>query len=294
MNVVQRIIGKLNEPFPDSGTNLDQVRYCAWASLFVAVFLFVIQPGGMSGPTYFVLLVCVGFGIVSFLTSTTFYLFCRYVLKLRTDIPTWTYGKWVVQSVVMITFIAVGNLIYRNFLDGRPLMSTIGWDEMLVYTWAIGIFPVTFSGLYIQIRALRNNTAAASEFPQGGTFIDESKLPTSSLPSIEVSLNKDEVVEIPIQNFRYLEAMQNYVNYFHVAEGELQCVTVRDTISNIEDQLTDGQFFRCHRSYLVNLASIIDVQGNAQGLKLSLSDVNESTVPVSRSYLKEFRAVMLS
>ena len=41
-------------------------------------------------------------------------------------------------------------------------------------------------------------------------------------------------------------------------------------------------FFRCHRMYLVNLAHVHWVSGNAQGLKLHLTDLEEA-VPVSRS-----------
>jgi DNA-binding LytR/AlgR family response regulator len=42
------------------------------------------------------------------------------------------------------------------------------------------------------------------------------------------------------------------------------------------------QFFRCHRAYIVNLAAVEHVSGNAQGYKLHLKDVAE-LIPVSRN-----------
>jgi DNA-binding LytR/AlgR family response regulator len=59
-------------------------------------------------------------------------------------------------------------------------------------------------------------------------------------------------------------------------------------IKELEEQFNKRQIKRCHRSYIINESKIVSVRGNAQGLKLSLSNVEEE-VPVSRSYLYLFR-----
>ena len=55
----------------------------------------------------------------------------------------------------------------------------------------------------------------------------------------------------------------------------------------MEKQLSDlPQFFRCHRTYLVNLDRVGHVSGNAQGYKLHLEGI-DNLVPVSRSLNEE-------
>jgi DNA-binding LytR/AlgR family response regulator len=68
---------------------------------------------------------------------------------------------------------------------------------------------------------------------------------------------------------------------------------IRNTISAIEEQLKTHHplIFRCHRGYMVNIRKILSVSGNAQGFKLFLEGVTE-TIPVSRSYVPEFREIV--
>jgi DNA-binding LytR/AlgR family response regulator len=48
--------------------------------------------------------------------------------------------------------------------------------------------------------------------------------------------------------------------------------------------------YRCHKSYLVNLAKVNHVSGNAQGYKLHLKDV-EDQIPVSRKLNEEIKEI---
>ena len=60
-------------------------------------------------------------------------------------------------------------------------------------------------------------------------------------------------------------------------------ILLRSTLKKMEEQLANHPaFFRCHRMYLVNLKLVNTVSGNAQGLKLHLSSLEEP-IPVSRS-----------
>jgi DNA-binding LytR/AlgR family response regulator len=60
----------------------------------------------------------------------------------------------------------------------------------------------------------------------------------------------------------------------------------------MEEKLCSGHdFFRCHRTYIVNTSKIADVSGNAQGLKLEI-EKTEFKIPVSRSQIPEFKKLM--
>lgn len=58
---------------------------------------------------------------------------------------------------------------------------------------------------------------------------------------------------------------------------------LRSTLRRMEDALASWpQFFRCHRTYLVNLDKVAHVSGNAQGYRLHLEGLDD-TIPVSRN-----------
>ena len=66
----------------------------------------------------------------------------------------------------------------------------------------------------------------------------------------------------PVQVFilrnqvRYLEAAGNYV-VLHTPDGELK---IRDTLANLAKRLADRDFVRVHRSYVVNLTAVREIQ----------------------------------
>ncbi|MNP53954.1 Transcriptional regulatory protein YpdB [compost metagenome] len=64
------------------------------------------------------------------------------------------------------------------------------------------------------------------------------------------------------------------------------------SISEFHSRLPQDRFFRCHRSYLVNLSKIKEIIpwfNNTYLLRLRDLDFE---VPVSRSKVKEFRQIM--
>jgi DNA-binding LytR/AlgR family response regulator len=60
----------------------------------------------------------------------------------------------------------------------------------------------------------------------------------------------------------------------------------------MEQKVPDPKLFRCHRSFIVNLAQVKSVSGNAQGYRLHFSDPS-ITIPVSRTAGKELRGKLV-
>ena len=105
----------------------------------------------------------------------------------------------------------------------------------------------------------------------------------------------NDIYECFVDEVLLVEAMQNYVQLTVISNGQADRVMLRQTISSIYKQLqsNDADYvLRCHRSYLVNLDKISQVSGNAQGLKLSFDGLEDVLVPVSRSYIAEFKQAM--
>lgn len=88
---------------------------------------------------------------------------------------------------------------------------------------------------------------------------------------------------IPFEEIVFCEIIDRKV-YLHLASS--QVVDFYDRIENLENRL-DGRFFRCHRSFLVNLQHL-------RGYKDGAACMDGGTeIPVSRLRAKEFSDVIL-
>jgi DNA-binding LytR/AlgR family response regulator len=203
------------------------------------------------------------------------------------DGPSWTLGKWILSSFVLIVWIALGNYLFVNWLMDWRAMGYFSFLRMIGYTSLIGVFPVALSGILIQLRETQKNEESASD-------ISENLKSSVEANHLVVTLEPENGAELRIDasNLRFVEAMQNYVTVWFVLNGDLQKEVLRTTLTATEKQLENTDVIRCHRSYLVNVDCIENVSGNAQGLKLKLRDVTDVEVPVSRSFIPAVRAFL--
>ncbi len=287
--MVTTLFKRLNDPFPSKESLGDSLLGQLYVSLFIAAFLYFFKPFGMryaDSPLF----VSLAFGLVSFLFASSFDLFCRYALKIRTDLPSWTLLKWLVYVFLLVSWIALGNYLLQAFLFWEDLGSISLWFQVWKATLLLGSFPIFFSGLIIQMRAAQLNSKQAQsiELPQYATTLE-------FRPKISFENGVNEVYDCFVDELILIEAMQNYVQLSVMKNSKVERVMLRQTISSIYEQfqaIAAGSVQRCHRSYLVNIEKIAKVSGNAQGLKLSFDDLEGVLVPVSRSYIPQFKQAM--
>jgi len=278
------ILDKFREPFPHNESSRERFIATIFVSFFIAGFLFLFRPFGAQGLGLDYLLICLGFGLVTFLCMTTFDFLVPRLLRLEMDLPTWTLWKWAVYTLLMICWIAVGNIIFIELLNsGRQLYWHTWLFSIVPQTLAIGVFPTIFYGLVIQMRADKKNKSQAKEMAI-------SVLPQSKqLLNIEVS--QDSFITIEEDKLLYARAMQNYVELMHWNGEKVEKTLLRSTLKDLFEQLSSQSdaIKRCHRSFLVNIKAVSVVEGNAQGLKLSLDNVSDFSVPVSRRFIHDVR-----
>lgn len=68
----------------------------------------------------------------------------------------------------------------------------------------------------------------------------------------------NKLVKLVINDILYLESMGDYVRFVTAAK---KYVTL-NTMKNLEEKLNKDVFMKVHRSYIINIAQIDDVQGN--------------------------------
>ncbi|MFK7771457.1 MAG: LytTR family DNA-binding domain-containing protein [Saprospiraceae bacterium] len=284
---MKQFLKKLNEPFPESETPRGNVINVIGVGAFITFFLYFFQVGGMNNYDGNAFLMCLNFGVITVVVALFFDFFVAYVLKIKKDEPSWTLKKWIIYMFLLLILISQVNYAYYCYLAG---FKNIGWEDfwaMIFYTVSVGIFPVVFSGLIVQIKSNQRNQIQAADL--------QTSFPKKEIHHEVVHLfsdNKNQNFQIPINDIFYIEAMQNYVSVCYFKNETTQKELLRNTIKNLEAQLDSTILIRCHRSFIVNSDLIENVEGNAQGLRLSLKKLDDFEVPVSRKYIPVLKKII--
>lgn len=130
-------------------------------------------------------------------------------------------------------------------------------------------------------------TAFERDEQQGGSSNPADSRPKSEEKRINL-LKNDKYIVTDSDDIYYAEAQEKVTNVF----TKSGTYTMPMSISDFHAMLPQDRFYRCHRSYTVNLSQIQEIVpwfNNTYLLRLRDMDAE---VPVSRSKVKEFRQLM--
>lgn len=188
--------------------------------------------------------------------------------------------------------------IFFNFISiafyGILCFTILGWSSLTISkfvdffgtTLAYGIGPVIILVVHRQNRLLNKHIEASKQL---GALMKSDISEKMNGPLILKSIVGLKQIHVFRQDLMLLEASKNEVRIYTFKGGRLEEKTIRATLKLLEDQLsTYPEFIRCHRGFIINKKYISQIHGNAQGLKIGLSQTN-IIVPVSRSYIEEFK-----
>ncbi len=119
----------------------------------------------------------------------------------------------------------------------------------------------------------------------------EYMVPISPNTIVLTGENKNERLELQKDELLYIQAVENYIEiYFITVDKKLTSKTFRQTLSKVHDQASFLE--KCHRSYLVNLNTIKEIQGNSQSAKLAFKQV-ETKIPLSKTLYKTIKGKVI-
>lgn len=179
-----------------------------------------------------------------------------------------------------------GMLLAQNInqFAHKPLIVFItAWKEHAVDAFELDAFdyilkPYHESRIMTMLQKLEASAQQQSQ-PQNAA--------TSSPQT--VNLVKDErIIVTDINEIYYVEAHEKLTFVYTRREAYVMSMVISEFCSRLPEQ----QFFRCHRSYCVNLSKIREIEpwfNNTYLVKLRDLDAQ---VPVSRSKVKAFRQLM--
>ncbi|WP_020061462.1 LytTR family transcriptional regulator DNA-binding domain-containing protein [Bacillus sp. 123MFChir2] len=113
-------------------------------------------------------------------------------------------------------------------------------------------------------------------------------IPQMKLERIPAKVN-DKIILLDPMEIQFIET-QNGTTHIHVREGDFICAL---TLSELEERLKGFGFFRCHRSYLVNLQRVREViTWTRNSYSLILDDERKTSIPLSKGRMDELKDVI--
>ncbi len=103
---------------------------------------------------------------------------------------------------------------------------------------------------------------------------------TESFKNTTVETNTDDIfiktdgkfIRLSYQDILYIESMGDYVKYFTQAKHFL----THSTLKAVEEKMNPKQFLKVHRSFIVNMSKIIDIQDNT-------IVIDNKVIPISKA-----------
>jgi len=259
-------------------------------SLFIALFILVFQPFGISNYTgKYKQLFESGYGVVTLIVLIIDLFVFPLFLEDWFLSQKWTVLKQMIWQLWILFSIGLGNFLYSSIF----LQFSNGFQAFLIYqfyTLVVGVLPILIITILHQNALLSENLKLANEMNGDLTGFNVLQVPDEKV-RISAENNKDKI-EINQSDFIYIGSTGNYIQVFYLVKNELKSILLRNTLKQIEEQVKEcTAIIKCHRAFLVNKDKILRVKGNSQGLRLVLKDTTDE-IPVSRNYSKSLREII--
>ena len=312
----------LGKPFP-----VNSWRWYKWRGigfgLFVFLFLFLFKPFRLDLYPFFRLFYTAAmYGFVTGAVILTGGSFFVKVIAPYINEEKWTLGRQILLNIVLMIGITIFNVLVTQLVHRITL--PLWWHfNMLKWVLMLGALPVAIAELISYNYYLRQHVKSAEGLSKNipvtlkkavsqpelndqlinntpfredaASHVAEKEIRAvyKKKPSLLILTgeNQNDRLEVPHKHLLAVQTLDNYVNVFWEQDNKLQTTMLRNTLTNISEQLAGiSCMYRSHRGWLVNTQRVKHVEGNAQGLRLSV-DLLPQPVPVSRANIAGYRQI---
>lgn len=272
----------LRKPYPLSSPRQELVQVCIICG-FVACFLLVFQPFGLSVADQLRIPLILGEVAVVFLV-----LVVNTLLRAMYWHETWPVYQQILWLMWNLTLISLSLSLYVSWMEMMP-WHLWAWLRFQVFTQAIGLIPITFSVVLRYNQMLGRHLSEARQLTAHLADLKRTPVPYSPATLTLTSDTGKEQLTLTLEELLFIESVGNYVEVYWQQGGKLHKNLLRSTMTQTERQLSQQpDVFRCHRTFMVNLATVQSVEGNSHGYTLTFPSTS-TQVPVARSKVAELR-----
>ncbi len=279
-----------NQPTPlYTDTKKTLIRYF-WVGCFIALFLIIFQPFGTANVKMdYKNLFLSGYGILSFLVFSMVFIGLPRLFPSIIIEEKWVVWKQILLLITALSLTLLACYIYQAVWFGWKISFFSFWSFFITVI-PISIFPCVMVAMLDYIYQLQKHQTVANNFNQQAK---PQATNTTTLLHFKDENDKLDFV-LPLDQLIFIKAANNYVEINYLENEHIKKYLLRNSIRNIESQLTYPSIKRCHRSYLVNMDKAARITGNAQGYKIHFPFTVDFVVPVSRAKGKELLAILQS
>jgi len=239
-----------------------------WYILVLPTFFFfmvvVYQPFHMAesldmGSGRFIfnaaMLMCIAL-VTLLITRTVMYLLRKYLCR-----NWWQYIAWMLLEFAMLTYFFA---LYIYLAVDRSIPYFTQLALCLRYTFLIMGYPSAFISIV-------------------SVLIDVSQQPVRQHDVIRFTdANRQVKIVLQKEAILYVQADENYIKIHYLDNGKEKQYALRMTMAAVTPMLEQFGFFRCHRSYFVNVSHIVALRKDPGEVISAELDVPQITIPVSR------------
>lgn len=274
----------LKKPYPFNTDLIHNAKIIFFISVVFGIILIVFQPFNInelsfsSKLTISLVSAAITFAVLSF----NLLVLPSYFRKILSN-DRWNIFKEIIWNTILISELATAFFFYFQYTNIGGF-SGIAFVRIVL----IGVIPISILVFFNQNRLLKLNISDAVDLNK--KILSKINPETDSI--FFESEYKNDSVYLVASNILYIKSAGNYIEIFWKEKNKVNKNIVRMKFQEAEDLLKNHNFiFRCHRTFLVNTNCIENVDGNSQGLKLSLKNI-DIKIPVSRPHVAKLKEII--
>jgi len=255
--------------------------------LILLAFLLLFKPFGVYNPELKMhyLLICFFHAVAPALILFAYFGIFNYSKKAKDPIK-WTLLKEYIQIGIILVLMGTTSFLMRDLLYNNP--NNWSWNyffEEIRNCLVAGTFFYFFLRLSSFYFESKNGSPFVLQFTP--LAIEPAKTTLESTIFINTHVKQDDF-SLDIDQLLFAKADGNYIELTKSNENKITTEVKRISLTQFEAQIIDyPHFFRCHRTYLVNMFKIEKMSGNSQGYLLSFHET-DIKIPVSRKQIDSF------
>ncbi|MCK5135911.1 MAG: LytTR family transcriptional regulator [Bacteroidales bacterium] len=273
----------LNKPYPFNDDLRHNAKIIFFISLGVLVFLLIFQPIEINSFSKKEI-----FYLVTGIAASTFLVLSLNLIVLPSLFPkifnVWNIKREIIWNIWILLAISSIDFLFYSKLFGVIDITFFDIGKIVL----LGLLPVAVLITINQERLLRSHLKYAQQLNKK---VIESKQQKEKLIHFESDYKKDNLI-IKSDSLILIKSADNYIEVYYESEDIVKKQMIRSSLKKAEETIRDFDFIiKCHRTFIVNINHIKEIQGNSQGYKLDFKNL-DSPALVSQKYIKDFNKII--
>lgn len=272
----------LNKPYPFNDDLKHNAIIILFISIGISIFLLVFQPIEIWSLTK-----KVTFYLVAGLAASTFLVLTINLIVLPSLFPklfynnVWNIKREIIWDIWILLSISFSDFIFYSQIIGKVDVNFSDVIKIIL----LAFLSVAVLIIINQDRLLRSHLKSAQLLNKKLT---ESKQQKDKLINFESDYKKDNLF-IKATSLILIKSADNYIKIYYQSNEEIKEKMVRSSLIKAEELIENFDFIiRCHRTFIVNINHIKEIQGNSLGYQLYFKNIDFPAL-VSSKYINIFK-----